>query len=95
MTSNKINSTGTEEIPTRKISLTKLGSEDAEPKKGGVIGWEYAPPRIGRPYLIYLYEGMVLRTSAVQDVQKANKAFIVRTLNSVYQLEYLEEEKTE
>jgi hypothetical protein len=81
----------TAEIPTRKISLLKLAATREETTKGGVAGWECAPPRIGRPYAIWLYEGMVLRTSPVRDIRKTKCALIIKTLNSLYRLEYLKE----
>lgn len=82
----------TVEIRTKKISLTKIGNVNKEKKRGGVIGWECAPPQRGHPYSLYLYEGMVLKTSRVRDVQKTNDGVIVKTVNSVYQVIYLNDD---
>jgi hypothetical protein len=78
--------------PSRKIALTKLGEVVAPPKTGGVIGWEYTPPQKGRPYVIYLEKGLVLRTSLVQEVQKGRNTLLLKTLNSLYRVDYLTEE---
>ena len=90
MVRRKYNLNRTEEIPAWRISLTKLESIDGETKKGSVIGWEGAPPQKGRSYVIYLHEGTALKTSAVQDIQEADNAVIIKTANSVYQVEYIE-----
>jgi hypothetical protein len=91
--SEKLAVTRTEEIPTRRISPLKLGATVEETSKGGVTGWECTPPRIGRPYAMCLYEGMILRTSPVQDIRKTECALIIKTLNSLYRLEYLAEDQ--
>ena len=82
----------TEETPARKIALTKVDEIFAFPKKGSVIGWEHAPPEKGCPYLVYLHKEAVLRTSPVQEVRKIDKGIIIKTLNSVYYVEYLDME---
>jgi hypothetical protein len=78
----------TEETPGRRICLKKLGRRDSRVKRGGVIGCEYAPPSIGNQYMIYFQEGMVLRTSMVQDISESPRGLIIETANSVYMVEY-------
>jgi hypothetical protein len=83
--------TATEVTTLRKISLKKVWHAGKQWKGGGVIGWESAPPEKGSPYQLRLEGGMVLETSPVQAVEKTSNAWIIRTLNSVYQLIELEE----
>jgi hypothetical protein len=83
--------TATEVTALRKISLKKVWHAGKQWKGGGVIGWESAPPEKGSPYQLRLEGGMVLETSPVQAVEKTSNAWIIRTLNSVYQLIELEE----
>jgi hypothetical protein len=94
MPSEKDNLQGTNQTPGRKVSLTKLKGKAEAPKQSGVIGWEYAAPVAGQPYRILLYEGMVLRTSLVKEIRKTSSSVIIRTLNSVYQITYSEEERS-
>ncbi len=82
----------TEETPARKIALTKVDEIFALPKKGSVIGWEYASPDRGCPYLVYLHKEAVIRTSPVQEVREIERGVIIKTLNSVYCVEYLDME---
>lgn len=81
--------TATEEVHYRKISLKRLKSFKIE-EKGGVIGWEAAPPKVGERYAVYLGEGNVLRTSPVEEVKKTSHILMVKTMNSIYRVEYLE-----
>jgi hypothetical protein len=78
----------THEILVKKISLTRIDSIDKE-QKGAVIGWEYGPPRRGERYSVYLGDGKVLRTSPVEDVKETHCALLIKTMNSVYRVEYL------
>ncbi len=82
----------TQEIPGWKISLSKIGDGHGHAKKGSVIGWEYASPEKGYPYLVYLHNGAVFRTSPIQEVREIEKGVIIKTLNSVYYVEYLDME---
>jgi hypothetical protein len=82
----------TQEILAWKISLSKIGSAGEGPKKGSVIGWEYASPEKGYPYLVYLHDGAVFRSSPVQELREVEKGAIIKTLNSVYYVEYLDME---
>jgi hypothetical protein len=81
----------TEETSSRKISVTRLHNGDVEPRRGSLIGWESTCPRKGDPYLIYLHEGMLLKTSPVQEVNDNGDTLILKTVNSVYQVEYIQE----
>ncbi len=80
----------TEEGTRRKISLTKLETVGREPRRGSVIGWECAFPQRGHPYLVQLHRGAILRTSPVQEIRKGREILIIKTMNSVYQVEYLD-----
>jgi hypothetical protein len=82
--------TKTEETLLKKISVTKLGNVSKE-KKGELVGWEYAPPQRGQPFKFFIYEGVVLKTSPVQDVKETNGGLIVKTYNSAYQVKYLKD----
>ena len=81
----------TEDSQVRKISLTKLERGGAEPKKGSVIGWECTSPHRGHPYVVRLNKGVALRTSPIREVREQGRLIIIQTLNSVYQVEYLDE----
>jgi len=85
--------TRTDQGVRRKISLTKIENVGG-PQKGSVIGWECAPPQQGYPYMVQLHQGAVLRTSPIQHVREGSEVVIIRTMNSVYQVAYLEEEPT-
>ena len=91
MTLREYSTAGTEETSARKISVTRLMNGDLEPRRGSLIGWESACPRKGDPYLIYLHEGMLLKTSPVQEVSDNGDTLILKTVNSVYQVEYIQE----
>lgn len=96
MPSDDPKSMGTEETPARKISLIKVdGGSGKVPKGVGVNGWEYAPPMMGEPYLIHLHEGMVLKTSPIQNLQETRGGVIITTLNSVYHVKYVAEDSGE
>ena len=86
--------TRTEQGARQKISLTKIENVGREPQKGSVIGWECAPPQQGYPYMVQLHQGAVLRTSPIQQVREGSGVVIIRTMNSVYQVAYLEEKPT-
>lgn len=76
------------EILTRRISLTRVESVGQDPK-GVVVGWEYAPPRKGERYAVYLGKGRVLRTSVVEDVRENMGSLLIKTANSIYKVQYL------
>jgi hypothetical protein len=88
METTKTNDPKTAEIATRKISLSRIESVTTD-QKGEVIGWEYAPPRRGERYTVSLGKGRVLRTSPVQDVKESRNALLIKTVNSIYRVEYL------
>ena len=92
MNSKRFNLSQTQEILAWKISLSKIGSAEEGPKKGSVIGWEYASPEKGYPYLVYLHDGAVFKSSPVQELREIEKGVIIKTLNSVYYVEYLDME---
>ena len=79
----------TEEISAWKISLTKLETMGMEPKKGTVIGWAAHAPKKGHPYIVHLNQNTALKTSPVKDVRKTGNGFIIKTFNSVYQVQYI------
>jgi hypothetical protein len=85
-----MDSRGTCEILSQKISLTKVDSVGRD-SKGAVVGWESSPPREGERYTVYLGNGRILRTSTVEDVKDNLGAFLVKTANSIYRVEYLKE----
>lgn len=80
--------TKTHEILTQKISLTRI---QALGKANGrvVMGWEYAPPKKGEGYTIYLGSGKILKTSPVEDIKENFHALMIRTANSIYRIEYV------
>ena len=80
----------TEEIPAWKISLTKVETMGMGPKKGTVIGWATDAPKKGHPYIVHLDQNTALKTSRVQEVRKTDNGFIIKTFNSVYQVEYMQ-----
>jgi hypothetical protein len=79
----------TEEVTYRKISLRRH-KENQLDERGGVLGWEAAPPQVGERYAVYLGEGNVLKTSPVEEVERRDNVLMVRTMNSIYRVEYLE-----
>ena len=88
------NENPTEELSFRRISLKRLQDRELESTMKGFLGWEYAPPRIGDPYVIH-FQGMVLKTSPVKIIQRTKDVTIIKTANSIYQVEYLREEETQ
>jgi hypothetical protein len=82
------NLTKTYEILTQKIALTRIESLGKE-EKGSVIGWEYAPPKKGERYSVYLGERKVLRTSPVEEIKHTINAVMIKTANSIYKIQYL------
>ena len=79
----------TQDIPARKISVTKVQDTSPESPRGSLIGWEYVSPKDGCPYLIYLDRGTVLKTSSVQEIRETDTGVVIRTRNSTYKVEYL------
>ena len=90
MTNEKHNLEKTEEISAWKISLTKLEAMGMELRKGSLIGWVAHEPEEGRPYIVLLDKITGLKTSPVQEVEKVDNGFIIRTVNSIYQVEYIQ-----
>ncbi len=88
MEMTKTNDPKTAEIATRKISLARIESV-ATDRKGELVGWEYAPPKKGERYTVSLGRGRLLRTSPVQDVKQSDNALLIKTVNSIYRVEYL------
>jgi len=84
-----LNGSTTKEIRTRKITLTRVEDTSLD-HRGHVVGWEYGPPQAGERYTVYLGKGRVLRTSPVQEVLGSGPALLLKTLNSVYRVEYLD-----
>jgi hypothetical protein len=86
---SKTHLTKTYEGVTRKISLTRIETLGKD-HKGVVIGWEYAAPAKGERYTIYLGKGKILRTSTVEEVKEMPRGIMIKTMNSIYRIEYLE-----
>ncbi len=78
----------TQEIPAWSVSVTKVLGEGQEKEGKKVLGWEYASPQQGYPYLVYLKDHGVFRTSAVQELRETENGVIIKTINSVYHIEY-------
>ncbi len=79
----------TQQVPAWKICLTKLDGSGRNPKGGHLIGWEYASPERGYPYLVYLKRGGLLQTSLVEEVREASDGVVIKTRNSLYHIAYL------
>jgi hypothetical protein len=79
----------TKEIVSRKISLSRVENEAAEPK-GSLVGWEYSTPKQGERYTVYLGKGRILRTSPVKEIRESDSVIWVTTSNSLYRVEYLD-----
>lgn len=80
------------EILTNRISLSKVEAVGHDPK-GVVIGWEYAPPKRGERYVVYLGKGKVLRTSVVEDIKENMDSLLIKTANSIYKIQYLNKKR--
>ena len=80
--------TKTHEILTTKVSFVKVDS--GKKSRQPIVGYEYEPPTLGFPYIVYLGQGNVFKTSRVWEVEAVNDAFMIKTANSVYRLDYLE-----
>ncbi len=89
MSERRLKLNQTQEIPAWRVALTKLGRVGARTRRRRLLGWEYAPPEKGYPYLVYLKDRSVLRTSPIQEVRETDQGLIVRTLRSIYRVEYL------
>jgi len=82
----------THEILTTKVSVIKVGGNGKKHKER-IEGYEYEPPTLGFPYTVHLGKGNVFKTSPVWDVKEVNDAFMVKTANSVYRLNYLKKQE--
>jgi hypothetical protein len=90
MTNERQNLESTAEMAAWKISLTKLEAMGMEPRKGSLIGWAAQEPEEGQPYIVLLDKSSGLKTSPVQEVEKIDNGFIIRTKNSIYQIEHIQ-----
>lgn len=81
--------TGTDEVATRKVSLTRMVGPKGE-RVSSIIGWDIAPPVEGESYCVSLGQGRVLRTSPVKEIHKGEKTLLIKTVNSTYRIDYLE-----
>jgi hypothetical protein len=79
----------TEEMPLSKVSVRKVAQLGEKVKSDSLRGWELSAPEKGQPYLIYLKDGAVFRTSPVKEIEKIEKGFVVRTENSIYEVRYI------
>jgi hypothetical protein len=77
-----------EQIP-RRVKLIKLTGKKEEEIPVGVerLGWEMKRPKLGESYCLYKDTGGVFRTSPVEECDEET----LRTGNSVYRIEVLEE----
>jgi len=89
MRGQRLRITQTQEIPAWKVSLTRMRGEGKGTKGKKLLGWEYASPQQGYPYLVYLRNHAVFQTSAVQELRETEDGVIIETINSVYHIEYL------
>jgi hypothetical protein len=77
----------TEEELARKVTLTRINSCGDE-KRDTLFGWELTRPKKGAPYVVYLGTGKALKTTDVMNVTEGDDAFTIKTLNSVYRIQY-------
>lgn len=88
MSGQRLRISQTQEIPAWRVSVTKLRGEGQGRTGKKLLGWEYASPQQGYPYLVYLKDHGVFRTSAVQELKETDDGVIIKTVNSVYHIEY-------
>jgi hypothetical protein len=81
--------TSTQETLTQRVALTRIYGQGSELIKT-IIGWEYAAPKPGERYTIYLGKGKYLRTSPVQQVINSPNTLMIKTANSLYELKYVD-----
>jgi hypothetical protein len=86
---SKSNLTETDEVLPRKISLTRIASLSTA-HTNVVNGWEYVAPAKGERYIVYLGKGRVLRTSTVEDIKILEQGILIKTVNSIYRIDYLQ-----
>lgn len=81
--------TGTHESLNQRVALTKIFGSAIEESRT-IIGWEYAPPKRGERYSIYLGKGKYLRSSTVEDITSNPHSLMIKTANSLYEIKYLD-----
>lgn len=69
----------------RKVRLTKMSGDKSQGK--AIVGWEDKAPLVGQGYRVFREDGGIILTSVVIKVASGE----IRTRNSVYQIEVLEE----
>jgi hypothetical protein len=74
---------------TRKVSLSKIYGMGMD-RSGPLIGWECAPPKRNERYGIFLRKRKTLRTSPVEEITETHDALVIKTVNSLYEIKYLE-----
>ncbi len=89
MSHRRLKVSQTQEIPAWKVSVTKIEKGGEKAQTRSLVGWEYAAPEKGYPYLVYLHNRAVFQTTPIQDVRRADNELIIKTLNSVYSVEYV------
>jgi hypothetical protein len=72
-----------------RIALIRVNGAELEPGKDNYWGWEYLPPKVGRPYVLLLDGGKLIKTTVIQKVITFQGRLVIRTMNSFYQVEYL------
>lgn len=72
-------------VGLRKVNIRKVtGKEDALVEKEKIfVGWEEAPPQVGRSYCVYLEGGGIFRSAVVREVSEDH----FQTLNSLYEIQ--------
>jgi hypothetical protein len=78
----------TQDNALRKVSLTKIYGQRRR-SENIIVGWESGAPVKGKPYTIYLSRGRAFRTSRVEEVKEASKGFVIKTMNSLYEVQYV------
>jgi hypothetical protein len=81
----------TDEIFSNKVSVVELNGRRRK-TIGRITGLEYAPPRRGVPYSIYnMGSKRVFQTSPVKDIRETYTTTLIKTVNTIYQIKYLDE----
>ncbi len=77
----------TQDNALRKVSLTKVFGKSKKTDQV-IMGWETAAPVKGKPYTVYLSRGRAFRTSRVETLKEEPKGLMIKTVNSLYHVEY-------
>jgi hypothetical protein len=80
----------TYEFLLQKVCLQKV-SNNGKNKNLMIIGCEYGPPRVGKPYVIHVGKENVFKTTPVKDIKETYTALMIKTKNSIYRIKYLKD----